>query len=330
MGFDVSGLVAHIKEDSLDFSMKSITGSKIFDSGFRVMEGIKPGVTVKVPNIEQTAPFRASNSCAITPSGTTAFGQTNITTTAIEVTPEWCLYDLEQYFTYAGLPAGAKADSWSKMNVVTDRLAAQIARRVGYMLMQGKTTFTNDSALSSLNGILAKIDTAGSAIAGNTGSVTVATGITTSNVLTIFDALIAAIPNAIFTSSMPTVMVGYDTYRTLCTALRNSNAFNFYTTAGDFEGKSGLVYPGTSVRIVPMNDMNNTQTLESGVIPTAHQNRMLALNPERVIIGTDKLGDMTDFDVWYDPNTRKLKMFCRFTLGVALEFIDEIVQFKLA
>ena len=44
--------------------------------------------------------------------------------------------------------------TFSAMNKIMDRLAAQISRRVGMMLMQGKTTYTNDTALKQMNGLI--------------------------------------------------------------------------------------------------------------------------------------------------------------------------------
>jgi len=329
MAFDVSGLVATIKDNSLDFSSKALTTSKIFDVGFSEISGLKAGVSQKLPLLEQTAPFYAASSCAVNASGTTTITQASISTTSIAVSPEWCYNDLEAYFTMYGLGSGANTDSWSGFSKVSDRLAAQISKGVGKMLMQGKTTTTNDTQLKQLNGILASIDANGTAINGNTGSVTVGTGITTSNALSIMDAIIAAIPNRVFTSNMPTVLMGYNDYRTLCTALRNANAYNFYTSGADFEGKTGLYYPGTSVRIIPINDMNNDNEVETGSLPAAAKNRILALNPENIVIGYDKKDDFTNFDVWFDQNTRKLKMYCRFSFGVTAKFYNEIVQFQL-
>ena len=329
MAFDVSGLVAHIEENSLDFSTKALTASKIFDLGIDVREGIKAGTTVKLPIIEQTAPFYAASACAVNASGTTTPTQVSLTTTAIAVSPEWCLNDLEAYFTQMGLGKGANTDSFSAMNKIMDRLAAQVAKGVGMMLMQGKTTYTNDTRLKQLNGFLSIIDTAGTAQNGNPTSITTATGVTTSNILSIVDGIIAAIPNRVFTSEMPTLIMGWNDYRTLCTALRNANAYNFYTSAGDFEGKAGLIYPGTSVRIIPVADLNNDNEVETGTLPTAVKNRMLAFNASNLVIGCDKKGDFEQFDVWYDKNTRKLKSYCRFSFGTTVKFYDEIVQFKL-
>ena len=329
MAFDVGALIAHIEENSLDFSSKALTTSKIFDLGIDVREGIKAGTTMKLPILEQTAPFYAASSCAVNASGTTTPTQVSITTSAIAVSPEWCLNDLEAYFTSMGLGAGANTESWSGMQKVMDRLAAQVSRGVGKMLMQGKTTYTNDTQLKQLNGFLSIIDTAGTAIDGNPTAITTGTGITASNILSIIDGIISLIPNAVFTSEMPTIIMGWNDYRTLCQALRNANAYNFYTSANDFNGTGGLVYPGTSVKIIPVADMNNDNPVETGVLPTAVKNRILAFNASNFVIGTDKRTDFEQFDVWYDPNTRKLKSYCRFSFGTAIKFYDQVVQFKL-
>lgn len=330
MAFDVSGLVAHIEENSLDFSTKALTSSKIFDLGFEVRQGIKAGTTTKIPLLEQTAPFYAASSCAVNASGTTTPTQVSLTTTSIAVSPEWCLNDLEAYFTQMGLGAGANTDSWSGMQKVMDRLAAQVSKGVGMMLMQGKTTYTNDTRLKQLNGLLAIIDTAGTAQTGNSTSITVATGITSSNVITVVENCIAAIPNRVFQSSNPTMIMGWNDYRTLCYALRAANAYNYFLTGAEFAGQAGLIYPGTNIRIIPVADMNNDNEVETGVLPTAVKNRILVFNPSNIMIGCDKQSDFEEFDVWYDKNTRKLKSYCRFSYGVQAKFFEEIVQFKLA
>jgi hypothetical protein len=327
MAFDVSGLIAHIEENSLDFSTKAITGSKIWELGFDERQGIKAGTTTKVPILEQTAPFYAASSCAVNASGTTTISQVSLTTTSIAVSPEWCLNDLEAYFTQMGLGKGANTDSFSGMTKIMDRLAAQVARRVGMMMIQGKTTYTNDTALKQLNGLISIVDTAGTAIDGNTGAVTVGTGITTSNAIAIFDAIIAAIPNRVFGMN-PVVICGMNDYRTLVAAQKAANQYNWAPTAADYSSLM-QTYPLTNVKIIAIPELNNDNPVETGVLPTAVKNRIFALNTDNILIGMDKKSDIEEFDVWYDKNTRKLKSYMRFSLGLNAKFFDEIVSFKL-
>jgi hypothetical protein len=324
MAFDVSGLTAHIEENSLDFSMKAITGSKIWTLGADVRQGLKDGVTLKVPLLEQTAPFQAGTSCAVNASGTTTPTQVSLETSSIVVSPEWCLKDLEAYFLQMGLGKGSVGgeETFSGMTKIMDRLAATIARNVGMQVVQGKTTYTNATYLKQIDGLIAKIDTAGTAINGNTSS---ETSITTSNVITIFNNIIAAIPNRVFALN-PVVICGMDTYRTLVAAQRAANAFNYFPTANDYTALE-QIFPGTNVKIIAIPELNNDNPVETGVLPTAVKNRIFALNMDNVLIGTDKLGEWDEFDIWFDKNTRKLKSYARFTLGVNAKFFDEIVQY---
>ena len=329
MAFDTGGLVTAIQENSLDFSMKAITGSKIFGLGFDIRQGLKAGVIEKVPLLEQTAPFYAAASCAVNASGTTTPTQVSLSTTAIAVSPEWCLNDLESFFMQMGLGKGANTETFSGMTMIMDRLAAQIARRVGMMLIQGKTTYTNDTALKQMNGLISLTDTAGTAIDGNPTAITTATGVTTSNVIGIVNGIIAAIPNRVLGQDVVIVM-GQNDYRTLLAAQITAGA-TYVQWAANNPGynTSEQLYPGYNIKVIALPELNSDNTIEAGVLPNAIKNRMFAFNPKNILIGTDKLGDFSETDFWYDKNSRKLKSYCRFSLGINAKFFDEIVQFKL-
>ena len=326
MAFDVSALTAHIEENSTDFAMKAITGSKIWPLGCDIRQGIKAGTTVKIPTLLQDAPFYAASACTVNSSGTTTFNQINVTNTAIAISPQWCLYDLEPYFLQMGLKPGAKEDSLSFMNKILDRLAAIAARNVGMQLIQGKQTYTNATYLKQINGFIAALDTNGTAISGNTGS---ETSITASNIIAIMDKMIAAIPNRVFLSSNPQVWMGADTYRLLVQAQRNANAFNYFPTPTEYGGLS-QIFPGTNVKVIAIDELNNDNPVETGSLPTAVKNRIFALNPDNVVIAVDKQNDFSDFRVWFDNNTNLIKSYGRFSLGTTCKFYDEIVQYTNA
>lgn len=324
-GFDISALTAHIEENSLDFSTKAITGSKIWTLGCDVRQGLKAGTITKVPLLDQDAPFSSGASCGtVAASGTTTITQASLAVSSIEITPQWCLKDLEAYFTQMGLPKGQVKgeETFSGMAKIMDYLGAKIARNVGMQVVQGKTTYGNATYLKQINGILSTIDTAGTAIDGNT---TNATSITASNVIAIVEAMIGAIPNAVFGSN-PVIVMGMDTYRLLVQAQRAANQFHYFPTPQDFSSLE-QIYPGSNVKIVAIPEMNNDNPVETGVLPTAVKSRILALNTENILIGTDKQGEWDEFDMWFDQNTRLLKMYARFTLGVNAKFFTEIVQY---
>lgn len=317
--FDVSTLVAYVEEQRADFALKAITGSRIMDF-VDIREGIKS--SEKLPDLEQTIPAYASTSCVVNASGLTTITQTQITTSPISVSPEWCLMELEADFTQKFLKKGAgKIDTVDFFQTIMDRAAARIAQKMGSMIVQGKTTYGNDTWLKQINGFLATIDTAGTAI-----TATAQASITASNIIAIVDEIFyVKMPSAAFQKN-PFLLMSMEDYRLLCQALKNANAFNFFTTGNDVDGYS-LTYPGTNFKIYGIPDFNADNSVDTGVLPTAAKHRMIATYKENLIFGCDAKNDFEDFDVWFDKNTRKIKSYMRMRAGVAVRYYDHVVTY---
>lgn len=320
MAFSLGTMTAYVEENKADLIMKPITGSRIFDL-VDVRQGIKSGE--KIPIIESTAPAQAGSSCGFTSSGTTTITQTTLSTTSIKVQEALCLQDLEAYFTQKFLPSGMKPETTTIEADIINRKLANIAQKVGQMIFQGKTTYTNDTYLKQMNGFIAQIDTAATAIAA-----TQQASISTSTVRGIVEEIIfQKLPLAIAQTGDEVVFMGVDNYRILLQKLMVDGAY-FYTPSADSFKANEMVYPGTNVKVVGLNEMNAGNSVDSGgSLPTAVKNRILAGSASNFVIGFDVKQDMSDFKVWFSEDNQQLRFHLRFNIGCVNHFVDQIVQY---
>lgn len=319
MAFSLGTMTAYVEENRADLIMKPITGSRTFDY-IDIRQGIKSGE--KIPIIESTAPAQAGATCGFTSSGTTTITQTTLSTTSIVVQEALCLRDLEAYFTQKWLPNGSKPEDTDIAADIINRKLANIAQKVGQMVWQGKTTYTNDTYLKQMNGFISLIDTDGTAVAA-----TQQASISTSTVRGIFEEIVfQKLPMAISDGS-PIVFCGVDTYRILLQKLMVDNMYHVIPSAGEYKANE-LVYPGTDVKIVALHELNNSNSVDSGgSLPTAVKNRIIAGTKENFIAGFDVKADMDNFDVWYSKDNQQLRFNLRFNIGVTNHWYDQIVQY---
>jgi len=320
MAFSLSALTAYVEENKADLIMKPITGSKIFDL-IDVRQGIKSGM--KIPILESTAPAQSGAACGFTSSGTTTVSQTTLNTSYIKVQEALCLQDLEAYFTQKYLPSGSKEETTFLEADIINRKLANIASKVGQMIMQGGTTYTNDSYLKQLNGFIAQIDTAGNAVAASQ-----TLGLTTANIRTVVEEIIfQKLPLAISETGDEVVFLGVDNYRILLQKLMQDGAFFYQPSATNFTSNE-ITYPGTNVRVIGLNEMNSGNAVDTGSLPTAVKNRILAGSLKNFVAGFDVRADLSDFDVWFSKDNQQLRFNCRFNIGCVNHFTDQIVQYK--
>ncbi len=212
MAFSLGTMTAYIEENKADLITKAILGAKTLGLGVDIRTGIKS--SAKIPVLESTVPFQ-SLACSFTSSGTTTINQIEIATVGIQFSEQFCLNDLNVYFTQKYLPAGSNVDSMSIAQNIIDRKIAQVARNVEQMIWQGKTTYTNSTVLKQMNGWLATID-AGSPVAATPST------LNSTNVLTIFDDIYSKVPAAAIANEPIVAFCGYDTFRTLAAKITST------------------------------------------------------------------------------------------------------------
>jgi hypothetical protein len=319
MAFSFDTMTAYVEENRADLISKAILGAKTLGLGVDIRTGIKS--SEKIPVLESTVPFQAA-ACSFTSSGTTTFSQVSIATVGIQFAEQLCLNDLNTYFTQKYLPAGANIDSLSIAQQIIDRKIAQVAKNVEQMIWQGKTTYGNSTVLKQMNGWLATIDTAGTAVAAT------ASTLNSTNVLTIFDDVYAKVPAAAIANEPIVAFCGYDTFRILAAKITSTYGIygSQYTTDNVWNNWE-LMYPGTNMKVVAVPGMNNDNAVDTGVLPTVVKNRIIATYASNLVYGTDLQSDTENMEAWYSKDDRVWKLFGAFRAGVAVKFIDHVVQY---
>lgn len=256
-----------------------------------------------------------SDACTRTASGTTALTQRTLTVGAIAVSENLCIKDLNGYWAQVLVKKGAAGEEEmpseieavymeKKMNAMQNQLTISD--------FQGDTTSATNN-LSYYDGLLKIVD-AGAAVDGNTGGVTVATTISTSNVLAILDDMWSAIPENIANAEDLSLFIPISVYKKYVVALKNANLFHY---SGD--GEQERLY-GTNVALRPT----------VGLPGAAGTERMILTRNANIVIGMDGDADEDAMKVRLDPVTEKNIFFdVTFKRGVQVRFIDECVQFTL-
>ena len=320
MALDLSALSAYSYEMTGPIFEKALLGDNSTDLLTKI-PGIKS--SAKIPVFDSTAPAQSGNGCNPTSSGTTSISQTTLSTVDFSVEEHICLKDLEAYFTQAYLPGGAKPETTELLNRIVDRKLAYIAKNVARTLFQGKTTYTNSTWLKLMNGYVSLIDTAGTAVAA-----TQQVDVTTSTVRGIVEEIIfQKIPSRVLGKN-PVVAMGMENFRVLLQKLWTDNLYHYVPGAGE-NNRMELIYPGSNVKVVAIQALNNDSDIcETGSLPTAVTDRILAFDKENFLYGFDQESDLTDFDVFYDKTARKLKFFLAGRIGVAIHDQTAVVQYK--
>ena len=322
MAFSLGTMTAYVEENKADLITKAILGAKTLGLGVDIRTGIKS--SAKIPVLESTVPFQAS-ACSFTTSGTTTINQVSIAVTDIMFQESFCLNDLNQYYTQKYLPAGSINESLSIAQNIIDRKLAQVARNVEQMIWQGSTTYGNSTVLKQINGWLRTIDVAGTAVAATPST------LNSTNVLTIFDDVYAKVPAAAIANEPIVAFCGYDTFRLLAAKITSTYGIygSQYTTDGVWNNWE-LMYPGTNMKIVAVSGLNNDNPVDTGSLATAARNRIIATYASNLVYGTDLQSATDNIEAWYSQDNRVWRLHGQFKAGVAVKFIDHVVQYTNA
>jgi len=318
MALSLGTLTAYVEENKADLILKAILGGKTLGLGVDIRDGIKS--SEKIPILETTVPFQSAASCGFTTSGTTTITQITLATSPIAVAEQICIKDLDAYFTQKWTPDNQNKDTTAIAQDIINRKIAHIANRVEQMIWQGKTTYTNDTVLKQINGWIAAIDTAGTAVAA-----TQQASISASTVRGIFEDIYQKIPAAAIWNEPAIAFCGMDTFRILVMKLMTDNLYH-YSPEGWAE-KWEMVYPGTNMKIIAVPGMNNDNPVDTGVLPTAVKNRIVATYASNLLFGTALEKDISDMEMWFSQDDRVLKFYLEFRAGVNCKFFDHIVQY---
>lgn len=335
MAFDVSAITAWTEErgkNKADWILKPILGGYSMKYLTAKYYGIQ-GQTIKLPNIDTTIPAQGGYGCGFTSSGTTTITQTSLTTVPFTVQEKLCIRDLHQYFTVQTLPEKSLLDTWSMLDIWVNRKLQRISQKLNMAIWQGKTTYTNDTWLKLQNGFINDIDAASDEVIVTGGGA--GTAITTSNVRTIFEEALFNTSTGVF--AIPQILgeavafTGQDTFATLRLKLMQDNLYHVpignASSPDNAYANWEMYYPGSTIKIVGIPELNQTNPVETGVLPTAVKNRIVITYPDNLMVGMNGSGDDTEFRLWYSEDNDEVRMSLRGFFGTGVKHTDLVVTY---
>jgi hypothetical protein len=305
MAFTFAGLTSYTDQERLPLITKAVFSARSA-ALFTKQVGIKFAAALNL--MDTDAVLQSGDTCGYTTSGTTAFTQRNITVGRMKVQETLCPRSLEQYWMQTQLTAGSTYDGVPFEQAFSEQKALRIAEALENAIWQGNAYF------SGINQLLNAAS--GSTISGNTGAVSASVGITTNNVIAIFDGIYNQIPQAILTRTDLVIFCGWNNFRTLIGAFKASTGvmYNQVDLAGLADGD--IIYPGTNVRVIAVPGLTNT-------------NRIVATYLGNLFYGTDLLSDEEQFSIWFSKDNDEVRFQAAFKAGVQFAYPDLIVDFRL-
>jgi len=311
MAFDVTALTAYIEDQ--DFPLVAQMQAK---GGLAEVVNIQTGIKGS-SNLQflSTDVVFGADACSRTAADTTEFTQRTITVGAIAISENLCVKDLNGYWTQTMVARGAAGEEslpGEIESIYLEKKMNAIQNALTIADFQGDT-LSGTNNLSYYDGLLKIVD-AGSPVDGNTGAVTVATGITSANVLDILDGMWSSIPDNISEAADLSLWVPTSVYKLYVVALKNANLFHISSEDG-----AAKLY-GTDVALRPT----------VGLPGAAGSQRMILTRDSNITIGMDGDADEDDLKVRLDPVSEKSIFFdTTFKRGVQIQFEDEVVEFTL-
>ena len=311
MAFNVTGLTNYTKTNEQMLIVKSFFTPKTA-TYMQKLTGVK--FAMQVPSLADDFYWGAGGTCGLlSASGDTTISTRNLTVAPIKIEKSWCIADLEKKYTQLMLSPGSQYESLpggideAFMNYI---MGSQ-GEKVEIALWQSVSGGGSSDYTSKFDGLIQIIGAASGVISANASAfITPVTAITVSNVISVLQAIYAAIPVAILDKEDTRIFIGTDVSRLYQTALVNANLFNYIPSA-DALGEYYL--HGTNVKIVPVPGLSGTA-------------KAYALRTTNMFMGVDLEGD-DEMSTWYSQDYDSVYMRMKFKLGTQISQPTEIVKF---
>ena len=296
-GFDVTALDQFNNELAGEFLVKSVIAGSTAEY-VTVKEGIKYKEPLNLQEIDLV--IQDGQGCVTTPSGSVTYTQRDIQVCQRSSFDGLCLRDLDS--KYIGLlgPAGSYPETYAFVEEYASQLVANFQKKNDEFIWTA-TTAAGD-CVDGLNTLLASGSAAGS-------PTFVSSSVPTStNIGDQIDAQLEALDVNVQDRDDLTVFVSIANFRKYIVWLRNTN--NYYFDMNSVENRGSLMsmkHPFANLTIV-------------GTVGLAGSNRIVMGPARQIVIGTDLISDLDNFQLWYDINGDQLKHRIVTKLGVQVAY----------
>jgi hypothetical protein len=228
MSFDVSALAAYTNEHAMDLIIKSVAGGRLANYA-NIQDGVKGPTTINI--LSSDVVFQADG-CSRSADGTTTLSQRTITPGAVAIHEDLCMTDLAAKYTATMLRQGLTNE---KEEIPFEELyyaekIQKVQKAIEVADWQGDTA-SGTANLARYDG-LNKIIAAATAVNGNPTGITVATGITSSNVIGILTGMAELMPEDIMDADDLKLYCGMDTFLKYQKAIADGNYFHYVVEEG--------------------------------------------------------------------------------------------------
>jgi hypothetical protein len=317
MAFDVSALSNYTEQNKdllVSRSMFSAKSQMIISKEGNLQTGVKSAETVNI--LATDAIFQTGGTCGFNSSGTTSFSQRTLTVGKFKVNESLCPKTLESKYTQTALQLGSRNEKIPFEQYYADLKAGTIAEQLEMATWQGDTGSGNVN-VNKFDGFIKLIDTAAVAANANPTSITVSTGITSSNVRTIIGQVIQALPVRIKGKSDVRVFCGWDVFSLFVDKLVNDNLYHYAPAGTESNEEQGEIrIPGTQYLLTAVHGLDST-------------NRIFGLRVSNMYIGVDLENEEERWELFFAKEADEVRFVAEWKFGVQVAFPDEIASFKL-
>jgi len=286
MAFDVSTLANFNNETAGELFVKAIMEGSTIEY-VTVKEGIKYKEPINL--FEVDLDIVDGRGCVTSTAGTASFAQRDIEVCQRSSHDGLCLRDLDTKYLGVMQPGGSYNESFTLVQEYSDQIVKGF-QKANDQFIWGATTGAGDC----VNGLK-------TIISGSTSGVVVPVSITGSaptstNIGDNVDVMLENLSADVQDREDLTVFMSITNFRKYITWLRNENNYHYDPAA--VENRSNFMamrHPFTpNVTIV-------------GTIGLQGSNRLVLGPAKHIVVGTDLLSDVSNFQLWYDINDDKLK-----------------------
>lgn len=310
MSFDVSALAAYIEDRDFPLVGELQVSPELTANGATKQVGLKG--TSNLHYMDTNVVFQDGAGCSRTANGSTTFSDRSITVAQIAIREDLCLDDLRNKWTQILLEQGTMRGKQVMPNEIAEiyfnEKNLKTIQALDVADWQGDTA-SGTANLQRYDGWIKIID-AGSPVDGNTGGVTVGTGVTAANILDILEGMYNSTTEEMDDRNDLVMYIPRAWYKLYISALKAANLFHYNGDDGQ------TTYYGTTMQIRPTYGLRGID-------------RAFITYPSNFVIGMDGENDM-DFETRIDPVTnKKLLVDAEFTRGCQVYFTDQVVEFTL-
>ncbi len=307
MAFVVSSLTDYVDQSSQEL-LVALQFEGETASYANIVTGVKSSKSLQL--LANVVNFQDGDAdCAFNASGSTTFTQRDIVTKGIKVQEVLCPRALQAKWTQLLLRMGqAYTEADIPKEIVTD-YANQIVKKLEVLDWTGSTVGT------FYDGLIKIIKAA----TGTTVATPVAGPVTTTNVRTIMQSVLAAVP-AVYKGNPDFVFfMGYDVAEMYRQKMFIDNLYHAPAT----KDQKGMNIEGSVHKIIPVHGLD-------GFIANSGDNPFIfGIDPKRnLYLGVDMEGEEEKIDMWESKDDQNIKFSFRFRRGWQVAYPSEIVEYS--